>query len=139
MNNPEASPAEINAVLERIYKLSPYQVHIDPHSGNGPMAIDTAKFASGTRTANGGIRNKESFWHEWAKRYGDTLSAANKKAIDDGDTPVVDKEWIKTFPEHAPYLGEKLVHHHLDQGPLAIPLPTTVHARKPGFGFWHYN
>jgi len=139
LNNPEASPAEINEVLDRIYNASPYQVHIDPKSGKGAMAIDTTKFTGGKTTQNGGIRNMDAFWREWAKTYGDTLSAANKKAIANGDTPVVDEQWIKTFPEHAPYLGEKLVHHHLDQGPMAIPLPASVHARQPGFGFWHYQ
>ncbi len=116
---------------------SPYQVHIDPKTGRGPMAIDTSKFASGEATLKGGIRNPKAFWKQWAETYGDTLSPANKAAIKAGRSPVVDEQWIKTFPEHAPYKGETIIHHHLDYGPNAIPLPETVHSKQPGWGIWH--
>ncbi|RCS43246.1 hypothetical protein DTL42_19000 [Bremerella cremea] len=41
---------------------SPYQVHINPHTRKGPMAIDTSVFRSGEATLNGGVRNARSFW-----------------------------------------------------------------------------
>lgn len=115
---------------------SPYQVHVDPKSGRGPMAVDTSGFA-GEATLKGGVRNPKSFWHEWSKGYGDTLSDANKAAIKAGRSPVVDDKWIQHFPEHAPYKGETLIHHHLDYGPKAIPLPDSVHSKQPGWGIWH--
>ncbi|MGH9267330.1 MAG: hydrolase [Acidimicrobiales bacterium] len=101
------------------------------------MAIDTSVFASGAKTAAGGIRNSRAFWRGWGDTYGDTLSAANRSFIDEGLSPVVDDVWLRTFPEHGSYLGETLVHHHLGRGPMAIPLPQPVHGNVPGYGIWH--
>jgi hypothetical protein len=117
--------------------LSPYTVHIDPITGKGPMAIDTTQFATGVATANGGVRNYKAFWGAWGTRYGDTLSDANKALIAQGKAPIVDDVWLKYFPEHGDYLGETLVHHHLDQGSMAIPLPDPIHRQSPGYGIWH--
>jgi hypothetical protein len=100
------------------------------------MAIDTAGF-SGVKTAAGGVRNSRSFWRAWSNTYGHTLSEANQAAIGEGLAPTVDETWLQTFPEQEDYLGQTLVHHHLDRGPLAIPLPAQVHGWSPGFGYWH--
>jgi len=116
---------------------SPFQVHIDPRTGRGPMAIDTSTFTSGEATLNGGIRNSKQFWRRWSDTYGDTLSPANRADVADGLSPVVDDAWIKHFPEHAPFKGETLIHHHLDYGRPAIPVPKTVHGQQPGWGIWH--
>jgi hypothetical protein len=116
---------------------TPYQVHIDPITGRGPMAIDTSMFTSGAPTSGGGIRNPVQFWSEWSAVYGDTLSTTNRTLISEGLSPVVDGVWTRQFPEHAPYLDEILIHHHLDYGPNAIPLPESVHAQQPGWSIWH--
>ena len=116
---------------------SPYQVHIDPITGRGPMGIDTSGFTSGESTMNGGLRNAKQFWRAWATRYQSTLSDNNLAAIARGRSPVVDEHWIKSFPEAAPYSGETLIHHHLDYGPTAYPLPESVHGQQPGWGIWH--
>jgi YD repeat-containing protein len=116
---------------------SPYQVHIDPLAGSGPMAIDTTTFTSGERTLAGGIRNPRQFWSQWADTYGETLSTRNQKLIQAGRSPEVDARWIEHFPETKPYLGETLVHHHLDYGRMAIPIPQPVHALQPGWSIWH--
>ena len=101
------------------------------------MAIDTSKFKTGEATLHGGLRNPKAFWKEWANTYGDTLSPENQAAVKAGRSPIVDDTWIRHFPEHAPYKGETLIHHHLDYGPMAIPLPETVHSKQPGWGIWH--
>ena len=117
---------------------SPYQVHIDPHTGRGPMAIDTAGY-KGTATSNGGVRNSRAFWDDWATKYPDTLSEANQARIAGPRprSPQVDDQWVQHFPETGGSQGETLVHHHLDCGPMAIPLPQSVHGNTPGFGIWH--
>jgi RHS repeat-associated protein len=97
---------------------SPYQVHIDPITGRGPMAIDTSVFMSGEGTLNGGICNPNAFWRAWADTYGDTLSPANEAAIAARRSPIVDQQWITTFPEQAPYQGETLIHHQLGLWPV---------------------
>ncbi len=33
---------------------------------------------------------------------------------------------------------KSLIHHHLDYGPSAIPIPKSVHGSQPGWGIWHY-
>lgn len=101
------------------------------------MAIDTSTFKSGKPTLYGGIRNKNAFWKDWAKKYSHTLSDDNKMRIESGGTPVVDTHWIRYFPEHKRFDGELLIHHHLDYGPFALPIPETAHARQPGWGIWH--
>ena len=120
-----------------VFKRTPFQVHINPNTGIGPMAIDTSAFSSGAKTLNGGIRNSRKFWSNWADEFGSTLSNSNLALIDNGLSPVVDDIWIKTFPEFTDYLGKTLIHHHLDYGKLAIPLPSPVHALQPGWSIWH--
>ncbi len=97
----------------------------------------TADADQHTVTANNGIRNLRQFWPEWMTKYPNTLSSENRMLIGQKRAPIVDAAWIKAFPEHAPYKGEILVHHHIDQGPLAIPLPLSVHKLKPGSSIWH--
>jgi hypothetical protein len=101
------------------------------------MAIDTTRFTSGDKTANGGIRNARQFWKEWAGTYRDSLSKENLTQIELGRSPRVDATWTKAFPEHQAFTGETLIHHHLDKGPQAVPIPFSVHALQPGWGIWH--
>jgi HNH/Endo VII superfamily nuclease toxin with a HHH motif len=55
------------------------------------------------------------------------FDAANAAKIRAGRSPLVNDTWVKTFPEHQGFLGDKLVHHHIDQGPIATPIPETIH------------
>jgi hypothetical protein len=113
---------------------SPFQVHIDPNGG--PMAIDTSNF-SGESTLNGGVRNARAFWKAWGEQYPETLSSANVQRIGLGRSPVVDEQWVESFPETEDNMSETLAHHHLDCGPSAIPLPASVHGENPGYSIWH--
>jgi HNH/Endo VII superfamily nuclease toxin with a HHH motif len=133
---PEEAIARIkHALVNR--KNSPFQVHIDPHTRRGPMAIDTSKFKGGIPTRTGGFRDRRQFWREWNSRYGHTLSEANRVRIKNDLAPLVDDLWMKQFPEHSPYVGDILIHNHLSNGPFAIPVPDTAHRRQPGWGIWH--
>ena len=115
-----------------------YSVRINPTTKNGPMAIDTSAFTSGDTVSSGvGIRNSRQFWNAWSNTYGETLSDANLSRINLGRSPVVDEQWTQFFPEHSNYIDETLIHHHLDYGPQAIPLPETVHGLQPGWSIWH--
>lgn len=101
------------------------------------MAIDTSTFTSGTKTKKGAIRNPKQFWKAWKDNFPDGLSSDNVEQISNGRSPVIDNTWIKHFPEHDKFEGEKLIHHHLDHGKMAIPLPKSVHGTQPGWGIWH--
>jgi HNH/Endo VII superfamily nuclease toxin with a HHH motif/PPE family len=119
--------------------LSPYVIRLDPKRG-GPLGVDTGKFRVGRRTettANGGVRDAKQFWKTWSTEQQQTLSQANRDLIATRKAPVVDDEWLKHYPEHAPWKGKPLVHHHVDQGKVAIPLPEPLHRFKPHFRIWH--
>ncbi|OGV70697.1 MAG: hypothetical protein A3K18_24040 [Lentisphaerae bacterium RIFOXYA12_64_32] len=115
---------------------SPFAIRIHP-GGKGPMAVDTSLFTTGDKTPNGGIRNSRQFWKKWKELYPETLSNTNKTLIDGNVAPEVDEVWSQHFPHHRNQPGEVLVHHHLDQGAMAIPIPESVHASQPGWGIFH--
>jgi hypothetical protein len=51
----------------------------------------------------------------------------------------VDQQWIKHFPEHQGYFGDKLIHHHIDHGNLTTALPKQLHESRPGRSYFHTN
>ncbi len=120
---------------------APYSLRVDPLTGTGPMHVDARNFTSATsHTADGAQRNAKQFWQLWKEKYPDTMSAGNLEKINlrrDTRAPRVDEQWIRHFPEHAEYLGEILVHHHIDHGHLTTALPSTLHGRAPGNAMFH--
>ncbi|MGV7959561.1 hypothetical protein QPK13_00020 [Photorhabdus tasmaniensis] len=118
---------------------NPYQTRVDPRIPNRPdpkYSIDTSTFTSGKMTANGGIRNNKEFWQQWSNLQPDSLSKSNMYRIKElGLSPKIDNQWIKAFPEHVNYKGETLIHHHVDFGRYAIPVPSSTHVGSGGI--WH--
>ncbi|WP_282183138.1 RHS repeat-associated core domain-containing protein, partial [Photorhabdus hindustanensis] len=118
---------------------NPYQTRVDPRIPNRPdpnYSIDTSTFTSGKMTANGGIRNNKEFWQQWSNLQPDSLSKSNMYRIKElGLSPKIDNQWIKAFPEHVNYKGETLIHHHVDFGHYAIPVPSSTHVGSGGI--WH--
>ena len=101
--------------------------------------IDSKKFrfARGGRSAKGYPRDYKEFWRLWRQAYSETLSAGNKAKVDAGKAPIVDEHWVRYYPEHEPFMGMKLEHHHLRQGRWTIPLPRDFHRGRGWQGFWH--
>ena len=66
----------------------------------------------------------------------ETLSSGNQYRIEElGLSPKIDSTWVEHFPEHANFVKQVLIHHHVNQGPYAIPVPASTHV---GFGgIWH--
>jgi hypothetical protein len=120
-----------------------YSIRIDPRVPGRPdprFSIDTAGFG-GIETPAGGYRNAAKFWEQWAELRPETISPANRWRIDQlklnprGPSPRIDDTWIAHFPEHSAFPKDVLIHHHVGQGPIAIPLPGQAHR---GFGaVWH--
>ena len=118
---------------------SAIQTPINPEIPGRPdpaWSIDTSTFTQGEATANGGIRNNVEFWQQWMQLQPKSISPSNAFRIQELElSPKIDQTWINCFPEHAEYFGETLVHHHVGQGPFAIPVPASTHI---GFGPpWH--
>nr|WP_305854377.1 RHS repeat-associated core domain-containing protein [Cronobacter dublinensis] len=118
---------------------NPYQTRVDPRFPERPdpaYSIDTTTFNSGTPTSKGGIRNNKEFWQQWSELQPDSLSKNNLYRIQElGLSPKIDDTWIKVFPEHVNYKGDTLIHHHVDFGPYAIPVPGKTHVGSGGV--WH--
>ena len=55
------------------------------------------------------------------------FSEANVAEIRQGRSPSADGQWIKSNPTHAAYEGNKLIHHHVNQGKMAVGIPNQVH------------
>jgi hypothetical protein len=128
---------------------SPYLIRFDPRVPNRPdprWSIDTSSFTDGVRTAGGGIRNAAEFWKRWLEARPETISSNNRFLIEQlqrnprGPSPRIDAQWTKYFPEHSrflkvPYKSRVIVHHHVNQGPIAIPVPGMTHVGSGGP--WH--
>ena len=82
---------------------------------------------SSARNAAGFPRNGRWFWRENLKKNPTLFSDTNKFRIRKGKSPIVDEVWIRSNPTHESFMGEKLIHHHIDQGAVASALPEKLH------------
>jgi hypothetical protein len=122
----------------------PYVIRYNPSVPGRPdpdWSIDTAAYAIGEATERGGVRNRSQFWRDWLNQKPETLSPSNRYRIESlmnpanprvGPSPTVDDTWISHFPEHAPFKGEVIIHHHVEQGRYAIPVPAPTHVGSGG-------
>ena len=102
--------------------------------------IDALKFRSAKgRTMKGFARNAPEFWRLWLKKFPEMLSDANKARINGHPvrSPRVDSQWLRYYPEHEPWYGDTLQHHHINHGRWAIPLPEGFHQQGGWSRFWH--
>jgi len=100
---------------------------------NPKLIVDMRNAPAGSsENAAGFPRNRVWFWNEMLRDNIDLFSPNNRGLIAGGRSPIVDQQWIQHFPQHAAYEGDTLVHHHIDQGPIATPLPEKVHQAWSG-------
>ncbi|MDI7267784.1 MAG: hypothetical protein QME96_07310 [Myxococcota bacterium] len=104
----------------------------------GSKALDTTGW-SGAPTARGGIRNPSRSWQEWHTSFPADLSPENVARIKRGEAAVLDSQFADANPALRPALernaqaglvgpnAEVMEFHHLRQGPLAVPLPQSLH------------
>ena len=82
-----------------------------------------------TLNASGEVRNANYFWQALLNREPQMFSKGNTYKINElGLSPKVDKTWVKHNPAHQNFKNNTL-HHHIDQGAIAVPLPQTVHEK----------
>ncbi len=81
-----------------------------------------------TLNAGGEVRNASYFWQQLIGREPQMFSRGNLYRVQElGLSPRVDATWVKYNPTHQRFMNDVLAHHHIDQGPIAVPLPQTVH------------
>ena len=62
------------------------------------------------------------------KQYPMLFSEENKNRITkERRAPIIDATWLKWHSNHAVYKKDKLIHHHVEQGPWAVGIPQQVH------------
>jgi hypothetical protein len=78
--------------------------------------------------AGGEVRNASYFWQQLIDREPQMFSQGNLYRVQElGLSPRVDAAWVEYNPTHQSFMNDVLAHHHIDQGPIAVPLPQTVH------------
>lgn len=83
---------------------------------------------SSERTSPGNWpRNSKWFWQQFYRDHWSILSPENQRRTSAGRAAVVDDQWIEIFPAHKNDKGSKLVHHHIERGPWAAPIPERYH------------
>jgi HNH/Endo VII superfamily nuclease toxin with a HHH motif len=88
----------------------------------------TNKIQSST-TSEGWLRNQSRFWTQWKKQFPDDAKLL-------GPNQTVSKEladkygWPTSGPNNV--VGQKLVHHHIDNGSLTVAIPENVHQKLSG-------
>jgi hypothetical protein len=79
------------------------------------------------RTSLGYPRNQKYFFAQALKQYPELFSPENVALINKGKPPLVDAQWLKYHPGQEFFLGDVLVHHHIEQGPYAVAIPESFH------------
>jgi len=84
---------------------------------------------SSPRTSKGFPRDYRWFWQQFRDKYPEAISPRNDGLISRDSSPRVDDTWVKYFPTHQGFPGDELRHHHIDQGPIATPMPRLPHEK----------
>ncbi|WP_459204015.1 LysM peptidoglycan-binding domain-containing protein [Ralstonia pseudosolanacearum] len=132
-----------NGRLDTFSKDAPYVIRYDPSIPGRPdpqYSVDSLKFKDPVGyNAQGFPRDAGEFWRNWIEKNPDSMSTSNKYLIDNYGklkvSPRVDKTWIDAFPEHGDYMGDVLIHHHVNFGQYTIPVPGRTHVGSGGP--WH--
>ena len=104
------------------------EVCVLPDSYFSRVVIDMRNAPAGSDiNAAGFPRNGRWFFRQLRESNAEFFSESNIKAINEGRAPIVDAKWVEHHPQHVSFIGDKLIHHHIEQGPHAVALPETIH------------
>jgi RHS repeat-associated protein len=105
---------------------APSQAQMNEFMSGKKLDMNNAPSSSPTN-AKGFSRNGIWFWKEALKQNPEMFNSSNKWRIENNIAPTVNDQWIKYNPSHVAYKGDKLIHHHIDQGRFAVGIPEKVH------------
>jgi hypothetical protein len=83
--------------------------------------------------AYGEKRNYRYFWKTYESRFPNHLSKANETLIKSGRAPEVDETWLRYHPDDKLWVGDRLVHHHVEHGNEAVAIPDLLHRFLHGY------
>jgi hypothetical protein len=91
-------------------------------------AVDMSNHLAAGKTATGFARSASIFWIEMLRQFPHLFSSENRnRIVKERRAPIVDETWIKWHRNHRAYGNDKLIHHHVEQGPWAVGIPQEVH------------
>lgn len=89
--------------------------------------------------AQGFPRDAGEFWRKWLELEPSFISKNNRMLIENYDrlkvSPRVDQTWANSLSEHGGYIGDVLMHNHVNRGQYTIPVPGRTHVGSGGQ--WH--
>jgi hypothetical protein len=95
---------------------------------NLKFLIDMTTVSGSRFTSLGFTRNSKAFWREMCYEYPHIFSPENlRRILKEGRAPRVDEWWLIYHRSQEAYLGDILIHHHVEQGPWAAGIPQRVH------------
>jgi hypothetical protein len=95
---------------------------------NTKLSVNMRGAPAGSATnAAGFARNGPWFWRQMLNEHPEMFSDLNKALIKRGRSPLIDDTWIRSNPTHQSFKGDRLIHHHINQGSRACALPEIVH------------
>ncbi|NII26636.1 hypothetical protein HB364_16220 [Pseudoflavitalea sp. X16] len=103
---------------------------IEKYWENQPK-IDMTKASSATSHNAAGIpRNGIWMVKQQIAQKPEMFSDANLQNVKLGRMPIVDEQWVKHNPNHAGYMKQGLLHHHIDGQEKAVLIPSGLNREK---------
>lgn len=124
-------------------KDAPYVIRYNQKMPGRPdpqFSVDSLTFKNPIGyNSHGFPRDAGEFWGHWIDKNPASISQSNKYLIENHNrfkvSPRIDKAWIDAFPEHGGFMGDVLIHHHVNFGQYTIPVPGKTHIGSGGP--WH--
>ncbi|MBO4292719.1 MAG: hypothetical protein J5898_12495 [Lachnospiraceae bacterium] len=89
---------------------------------------------SSSANSQGWERNSNYYFKELLNNHQEYFSKKNKIRIQNGESPRVDAQFIRAFPQYEGFENETLIHHHVGKDGQAVAVPQSIHK---GFGEIH--
>lgn len=81
--------------------------------------------------SQGWERSSTYYFKELYKNHPEYFSKKNAARIDRGESPKVDSQFCKAFPQYKQFKNETLIHHHVGKDGQAVAVPQSIH-KGPG-------
>jgi len=87
----------------------------------------------------GFLRDYKQFGQDFLEEFPETMSKNNKIRIENGLSPITDKQFIKFNPNHKTFIGQTLEHHHINNTGSAGYIPTGLHRLGSNMEIMHVD